>query len=131
MSSPKDYTVGYGRPPKDTQFKPKQSGNPAGRPKGSKNTRTLVQQALDEKVRVTVNGRTVTLTKREVAAKQQVDKAAKGDTKAFLLVTQFEENALPLTGTSDSGRPSEIAPEDYDDIVAAFLEGRLAQDPLA
>jgi Family of unknown function (DUF5681) len=30
------YGVGYGRPPKATRFKPGQSGNPKGRPKGSR-----------------------------------------------------------------------------------------------
>lgn len=30
------YEVGYGKPPKPTQFKKGQSGNPRGRPKGSK-----------------------------------------------------------------------------------------------
>lgn len=29
----RSYQVGYGKPPKDSQFKPGQSGNPAGRPK--------------------------------------------------------------------------------------------------
>ena len=28
-----DYSVGYGKPPKHSQFKPGQSGNPRGRPK--------------------------------------------------------------------------------------------------
>ena len=32
-----DYSVGYKKPPKETQFKPGQSANPNGRPKGSKN----------------------------------------------------------------------------------------------
>jgi hypothetical protein len=31
------YEVGYGKPPKAKQFKPGQSGNPKGRPKGSRN----------------------------------------------------------------------------------------------
>lgn len=30
------YDVGYGRPPEETRFKKGQSGNPRGRPKGSK-----------------------------------------------------------------------------------------------
>ena len=32
-----DYEVGYGKPPKDKQFKKGQSGNPKGRTKGTKN----------------------------------------------------------------------------------------------
>ena len=37
LTGKQDYDVGYGRPPKATQFKPGQSANPNGRPKGSKN----------------------------------------------------------------------------------------------
>lgn len=43
MAQPKkkpDYSVGKGKPPKHTQFKPGQSGNPKGRPKGSNNLKT-------------------------------------------------------------------------------------------
>lgn len=35
-------------PKEDTQFKPGQSGNPAGRPKGSKNFTTKVREALEK-----------------------------------------------------------------------------------
>lgn len=33
------YDIGYAKPPKATQFKPGQSGNPKGRPKGSRNAK--------------------------------------------------------------------------------------------
>jgi hypothetical protein len=35
-------------PPRDTRFKPGQSGNPAGRPKGSRNKITVLAQAMVE-----------------------------------------------------------------------------------
>ena len=35
------YEVGYGKPPKATRFKPERSGNPKGRPRGSRTGRML------------------------------------------------------------------------------------------
>jgi hypothetical protein len=47
-----DYEVGYGKPPKHTRFKPGQSGNPKGRPKASKDFRSLLHRALFKKRRL-------------------------------------------------------------------------------
>ena len=35
------YVLGYGKPPEHTRFRPGSSGNPRGRPKGSKNKSKL------------------------------------------------------------------------------------------
>ena len=47
---PCDYDVGYGKPPRHTRFKKGQSGNPRGRPSGSKNLATVLSEALNELV---------------------------------------------------------------------------------
>ena len=84
--------VGYGRPPVNRQFKRGQSGNPRGRPKGSKNLATMVAEALNEKIKVrTKDGRTRTLSKQELMVEVMINKAIAGDTKAFATVVQFLE----------------------------------------
>ena len=60
----RDYEVGYRNPPHHTQFKKGQSGNPRGRPCGSKNLKTLVNEVLNELVTITENGRRRKITKR-------------------------------------------------------------------
>ena len=41
--------IGYGRPPMHTRFKPGQSGNVRGRPRGSKNLTTTIVKSLNRK----------------------------------------------------------------------------------
>ena len=59
-----DYQVGYGKPPRNAGFKKGQSRNPRGRPPGSKNLTTLLNDALNEPVTITENGR-CKINKRE------------------------------------------------------------------
>ena len=49
-----------GNPPKHTQFRKGTSGNPRGRPKGSKNLSTYLMEAARDQVTATVDGRTRT-----------------------------------------------------------------------
>ncbi len=44
-----DYKVGFGKPPIEPQYKKGQSGNPRGRPKGSRNHKTILQEIAYEK----------------------------------------------------------------------------------
>jgi hypothetical protein len=62
--------VGPGRPPRHTRFKPGQSGNPNGRPTGSKNFATILQQQLRKKVTVTVDGKPKRMAVQEVIARR-------------------------------------------------------------
>lgn len=55
--SEKDDKVGYGNPPKHAQFKPGQSGNPRGRPKGGRNLKTEMKEVLNAPVAITVDGK--------------------------------------------------------------------------
>jgi Family of unknown function (DUF5681) len=85
-SKPSDYVVGYRRPPKATQFTAGNSGNPNGRPKGSKNFSTLFAEELAQTVTLTENGKRKKMPKQQALAKQLVNKALSNDPKAAALV---------------------------------------------
>src|SRR5690349_17919573 len=81
-----DDKVGYGKPPKAHRFKKGQSGNPKGRPKGTRNLATMVRDALSETVIVNIDGKRKKVSKVEAAFIQQANKAAGGDPKAVKLM---------------------------------------------
>jgi hypothetical protein len=56
-STPPEERVGYGRPPRHTQFKPGRSGNPKGRPKGCQNIRSQLVKVFTDPVVVNVGGK--------------------------------------------------------------------------
>jgi hypothetical protein len=55
--SERTYTVGYCLPPKSPQYKPGQSGNYRGRPKGSKNMRSEMRKIYCEPITVSLKGK--------------------------------------------------------------------------
>src|SRR5690348_9947669 len=81
-----DYAVGYGKPPRHTRFKRGQSGNPQGRPKGSKNLTTLLTEALNEPVIVAENGGRRRITMRLAIIKQLVKRSANADLRAIKIL---------------------------------------------
>ena len=89
------YQVGYGKPPKQTQFKP---GNKQGkgRPKGSKNFATILNEVVSAKVPAKINGKTKKLTKIELSLQQLANKASAGDLKAIAkLIDLYQQYGPP------------------------------------
>src|SRR5215469_1502966 len=80
------YEVGYGKPPRHTQFKKGQSGNPRGRPPEAKNLSTLLNEALNERVVVTDSGGRRRVSKRAAIIKQLVNRSAKADMRALKIL---------------------------------------------
>ena len=72
-----------GNPPKHTQFRKGTSGNPRGRPKGSKNLSTYLMEAARDQVTATVGGRTRKISNLQATTMQLATKAAGGDKAAI------------------------------------------------
>ncbi len=101
-SSNSDYPVGYGKPPVHSQFG---AGNKMGRgrPKGAKNLKTIVNEALSVKVSAKINGKIVKCTKAELALHQLANKASAGDLKAIDKLIAIQERYGPQ---EDAGGPT-------------------------
>ena len=91
--SPSTYDVGYGKPPKNARFRKGKSGNPKGRPSGTRNLATVLQEALKETVIISDNGVRRTVTKLELAVHQLVNKAAEGDLQAMRQLATLANSA--------------------------------------
>jgi hypothetical protein len=74
------FEVGYGKPPTASRFKPGQSGNPKGRKKGVRNIKTFLNEELNRRQWITVDGKRRLLNKREIAVLYQIARAHKGKT---------------------------------------------------
>ena len=115
-----EYEVGYKNPPQRTRFRKGESGNPNGRPRGSKNLATLLEKELRQRVVVNENGRRRSITKQEAMVKHLVNKALSGDRR--LLQLMLEEIRL-LEARATSSATATI--DDADHQVMRQIQERL------
>ncbi len=85
------YDVGYGKPPKTTQFRKGKSGNPRGRPKGGFSHKKDIAEMLRQTVTMTVDGRPRKVSAHRAATMRLLDRAMKGDMKALEKVLSMGE----------------------------------------
>jgi hypothetical protein len=94
--------VGYGSPPVETRFRAGQSGNPKGRPKGSKTLKAIFAEELNRPVTATENGKRHMLPMSRAIIKTLVNQAARGDLRAAAFVMK-----LGLADQADAGQPAQ------------------------
>jgi hypothetical protein len=85
-SGTSDYVIGYRRPPKATRFTAGKSGNPKGRPKGSRSVGAMLQGIIQQKIAVTENGKTRRIPALEVMLRRLVNDAMRSDPRALKLL---------------------------------------------
>lgn len=121
---PKEEGVGYGRPPKHSQFQKGKSGNASGRPKGAVSLKTDLESELGEMVEVTENGRPLKLTKQRLLVKKTIHKAHSGDVRSSALIFSLIERMLGLDGPAAANAP--LSAEDQE-VLEALKAGIKAQ----
>lgn len=122
---PGDYEVGYGKPPKGAQFQKGQSGNSAGRPKGTKNLKTDLLEELQERVLVREAGGERQLSKQRALLKSITAKAIKGDTRAANIILSMVLRVLEED--PDGGVEYPLSSEEW--AILRGLDARLPGPP--
>jgi hypothetical protein len=113
-----DDKSGFKRPPKATQFKSGQSGNPKGRPKGSRNLKTDLNDLMKKRIVIREDGEARRISRQEAVLLSLFGKAARGDVRASTTLVNMVMKLNPET--SDSSRPSDISHNDQH-IIDDFL----------
>jgi hypothetical protein len=97
------HVVGYGNVPTIRRFKPDQSGNRKGRPRGSKNRKTIVRRLAREMHRVTENGRIRRRSTLELVLLTLRNLALGGNERAFRYFNEITAKYEPQPTDSKLG----------------------------
>lgn len=109
--APRDYQIGYKKPPVATRFKKGNRANPRGRPRGSKNLATLLERALDAAADADASETHGRLTKRDLVVARLVERSAGADLAATKLLFELLRKVDPRMVTTPAD-PAGFVPAD-------------------
>lgn len=127
-----NYRIGYGRPPREYQFRKGQSGNPKGRPRRSIDIAENIMKRFLRVVTVRENGIARRITAPEALFAKGLSEALQGKIRPFTDVLKlFQQigllNIEHLNERVDRSRPSRVTVKL---IKSPFKEGlRLQEEP--
>jgi len=114
--------AGHGNPPRHAQFVKGRSGNPKGRPKGSKNLTTIIMDAARDQVSATIDGKQRKITKLQATAMQMATLAASGNPK---MVARFLDWVDEIEKRAAAARPTEYPIGEADLEVIRAVHDRM------
>lgn len=113
-----DEKIGKNRPPKANRFKPGESGNKQGRPKGSKNRNSVILKVLGEVVTADLGGHKKKIPVTEASLRRLSQMALKGDRQSIAAILQlWKESEDALAAQRETEYPfSEVDRQVIEDI---------------
>jgi hypothetical protein len=122
-----DYEVGYGKPPKNTQFQKAVSGNPRGRSKKPLDFDQELIRESESLMTIKENGRPIRISKHKVVVKQVTNQAANGSPRAIRIYFDLRQQALERAALvacphPNNSRKYDLTAEELTRIAAGGLE---------
>ena len=122
------YRVGYGCPPKASQFKPGVSGCLSGRPKKKPSFSEVTEQALNKKIELRAGDRVLRMSSKEALVQSAIRQALAGKPRLLAVlpaIMRYENESLQ--GKADANL--NLTAED-EAIISDFLaRHRSTEDP--
>lgn len=101
-----EYEVGYGKPPSHSRFKAGRSGNPKGRPKGSKSIGIMAKDTIMRKVTIVEGGKPKKVNAVEAVFLRIIKGAMEGDSRT----TDKLLKILPYAQAAIEAEEAQIVP---------------------
>jgi len=122
------YEVGYGKPPKATQFRKGVSGNPKGRAKQAKTLNTIIREVMLEKVSVHTGRGERKVSRAEALVLKQLELASRGNLRALVQLLQLFQVAVPDQPAATS-ETSDFDSSEGDLAILAALQAQIFPQP--
>jgi hypothetical protein len=116
-----DDRVGFKSPPRHHRFKPGQSGNPRGRPKGTRNLRTDLHDMLSGTIQVSVNGEPQELSRQQLMLLGLYERAAGKDLAATRMLLDLVLKLFTDNSSDSASEPGEPLSASDQEIVNDYL----------